>query len=174
MNVFFVSTGIPGTPMEGEHYMPSPESMRAFMEDIMPEKAPAEYCVFKPLEQFTPDAPPLVVTFFARPEVLSPLFSLAGYATGDHNSVVSPFAPVCGSILTWPLVYQQRGLTRAVIGGFDLSARKFMKTDELTFSVPLALYGKMLEVMEDSALTRHTWATGRKKVARSRRIWGES
>lgn len=173
MNVLFVSTGVPGTPIEGEHYLPSPESMRAFMDDIAPEKAPGKYCVFKPLEQFTDEDPPLVLTFFARPEVLSALFTLTTYATGDHNFVVSPFAPACGSIFSWPLVYQKKGLEKAVIGGYDLSARKFMKTDELTFSVTLSLYRKMLEAMETSALTRHTWENGRKKVARSRRIWGE-
>lgn len=39
-NVLYVSTGIPGTPFEGEHYLPSPESMRAFMDDVAPPPAP--------------------------------------------------------------------------------------------------------------------------------------
>ena len=61
-----------------------------------------------------------------------------------------------------------------MLGGFDPSARKFMKPDELTFAVPLSLYRKMLAVMETSALTRHTWAGVRKKVEKSRRAWGEA
>lgn len=173
MNVLSVSTGVPGTPVEGEHYLPSAECMRSFMDEITPPEAPGKYCIFKPLEQFTNDDPPLVVAFFARPEVLSGLFALTIYATGDHQSIVTPFGPGCGSILSWPLVYQQRGLERAVLGGFDLSVRKFMKTDELTLAVPLPLYHKMLEVMEESSLTRHTWEVARKKVRRSRRAWGE-
>lgn len=173
MNVLFVSTGIPGTPVGGEHYLPSPESMRNFMDDVTPQKASGKYCVFKPLERFADDSPPLVVSFFARPEVLNGLYSLTMYATGDHQSVVTPFAPGCASITSWPLVYQQRGLERAVIGGFDLSVRKFMKTDELTFAVPLSLYRKMLDVMNESALNRHSWEGPRKKVLRSRRFWGE-
>jgi len=170
-NIFFVSTGMPEANMEGEHYLPSPESMRAFMDDIMPPAAAGKYCIFKPLGQFTDGAPPLVVNFFARPEVINGLYSLTMYATGDHNSVATPFAPGCGSLVSWPLVYQQRGEEKAVLGGFDLSARKFMKTDELTFSVPLSLYRKMLEVMESSALTRHTWENVRKKVSKSARAW---
>jgi len=60
-----------------------------------------------------------------------------------------------------------------VLGGFDASARKFMKTVELTFAVPIGLYNKMLERMETSALTRHTWVGHKKKVMKSRCAWGE-
>ena len=48
-----------------------------------------------------------------------------------------------------------------------------MKADELTFAVPMGLYGKMLDRMDTSALTRETWGGVRKKVLKSRRIWGE-
>jgi len=138
-----------------------------------PPAAAGKYCIIKPLEQFAPDDPPLVVTFFARPEALNGLYSLACFATGSHLAVVSPFSAGCGSITAWPLVYQQRGEERAVLGGFDLSARKFLKPDELIFSAPLSLYLKMLEAMENSALTRHTWEGVRKKVRKSMRAWGE-
>ncbi len=171
MNVLFVSTGIPGTPIEGEHYLPSPESMRAFMDDTTPPAAPGKYCVAKPLEHFAEDEKPLVVVFCARPEALGGLFSLTCYAAGNHNAVVSPFGAGCGSIVSWPLVYMQRGEEKAVLGGFDLSARKFMKTDELTLAIPFPLYEKMLDKMEESALTRKTWQGVRKKVARSTLAW---
>ena len=172
MIVSYVSTGIPGTPMEGEHYMPGYDSMRAFLEDTRPPAATGKYCVFKPLGLFAGEEEPLVIVFFARPEVLTGLFSLACYAAGDHNAVASPFGAGCGSMVAWPLAYQQRGLERAVLGGFDPSARKYLKTDELIFSVPLPLYRKMLDAMEESALTRNTWQGVRKKVERSRRAWG--
>ncbi len=173
MNVHYVSTGLPGTPVEGEHYLPTPESMRIFMEDSMPPEAGAKYCVIKPLSQFTDAQPPLVAAFFARPEVLTGLYSLACYAAADHNAVVSPFGAGCSNLIAWPLVYQQRGQERAVLGGFDMSARKYLKTDELTLAAPISLYRKMLAVMEESALTRHAWQGVRKKVDRSRRAWEE-
>jgi hypothetical protein len=173
MNILYVSTGVPGTPIEGEHYLPSPESMRAFMQDAAPPAATGKYCIIKPLEQFTPGEIPLVTTFFARPESLNGLYSLACFAAGNHLAVVSPFSAACGSIIAWPLVYQQRGEDRAVLGGFALSARKFLKTAELIFSAPLPLYCKMLESMESSALVRHNWEGVRKKARKSRRVWGE-
>jgi len=170
-NVLYVSTGVPEAGMEGEHCLPSAESMRAFMDDTMPPEATGKYCIFKPLGQFTDANPSLIVIFFARPEVINGLYSLTMYATGDHNSVAAPFSAGCGSLVAWPLVYQQRGEEKAVLGGLDLSARKFMKTDELTFSVPLSLYRKMLDVMEKSALTRHDWENVRKKVSKSAKTW---
>ena len=172
-NVLFVSTGIPGTQIEGEHYLPSPESMHAFMQDSTPPPATGKYCILKPLDQLAVNEKPLVVAFFARPEVMTGLFNLVSFTTGSHNAVVSPFGAGCTSVIGWPLVYEQRGMECAVLGGFDVSARKFMKPDELTLSMPLALYRKMLACMETSALTRHTWQGTRKKVLKSRAIWGE-
>lgn len=170
LNVAYVSHGIPGTPMEGEHYI-TPEGMRRFMEDATPPKAPAKYCVIKPLSHFAKDEKPRLIVFFARPEVLVGLNTLTSYATGDPYAVISPFGACCTQIIGWPLVYAAKGEEKAVLGGFDPSARKFMKTDEMTFSVPLSLYRKMLDKMDVSALPRHTWQNDRKKVLRSRRAW---
>jgi Uncharacterised ArCR, COG2043. len=172
-NVCYVSTGMPGTKMEGEHYLPSTESMHAFMKDCAPPPAPAKYCILKPLDQFADDEKPLVVAFFARPEVLTGLSTLTTYATGNHNAVVSPFGAACTNIIGWPQVYAERGQECAVLGGFDISARKFFKTDEMTFSMHSSLYRKMLDCQETSALTRRAWEGDRKKVLKSRRAWGE-
>jgi uncharacterized protein (DUF169 family) len=171
MNVMFVSTGVPGTHIEGEHFMPSPESMRAFMDACALPLGNGKYCVIKPLEQFFGMERPLVVVFFARPEVLTGLNSLAIYTVGHHDAVIAPFGANCTNIIAWPLVYERRGLERAVLGGLDPTSRKFMKTDEMSFAVPLALYCKMLDNMETSTLTRHTWEGVRKKVTRSIRAW---
>ena len=170
----YVSTGFAGTPMHGERYMPGPDAMRAFMEKVNPRKAPAKYCIFKPLSQFTDGDEPEFVIFFARPEVLTGLFIQAVFATGDMDCVASPFGAGCTNIIGWPLYYQTQGVEKAVLGGMDPSARKFMKTDELTFTVPLSLYEKMLIALPESMFTHETdWTGVRKKVERSARAWGE-
>jgi uncharacterized protein (DUF169 family) len=170
----YVSTGFAGTPMHGERYMPGPDAMRAFMEKVNPRKAPAKYCIFKPLSQFTDGDEPEFVIFFARPEVLTGLFIQAVFTTGDMDCVASPFGAGCTNIIGWPLYYQTQGVEKAVLGGMDPSARKFMKTDELTFTVPLSLYEKMLVALPESMFTHETdWTGVRKKVERSARAWGE-
>ncbi|AMK12461.1 DUF169 domain-containing protein [Pseudodesulfovibrio indicus] len=171
----YVSTGYEGTPLHGERYMPDPDAMRAFMEEVNPREAPGKYCIFKPLSLFTDETKPEFVIFFARPEVLSGLFTQAVFATGDMDCVVSPFGAGCTNMVSWPLYYKGKGLEKAVIGGFDPSARKFMKTDELTFTVSLDLYEKMLAALPESMFTHETdWKGVRKKVARSAKAWGEA
>ena len=170
----YVTTGFSGTPVHGERYLPSPESMRKFLAEVAPREAPAKFCIFKPLSLFTDSEEPEFVIFFARPEVLSGLFTHTAFTTGDAECVASPFGAGCTNIVAWPLYYKEQGMEKAIIGGFDPSARKFMKTDELTFTVPWSLYRKMLANLPDSMFNVDgAWKDVRKKVTRSAKAWGE-
>jgi len=60
-----------------------------------------------------------------------------------------------------------------VLGGREPSARKFFKTDELSMTVPYGMFTRMLDRFEESFLMTKTWSIVRKKIARSRRTWGE-
>ncbi len=170
----YVTTGFEGTPIHGERYLPSPESMRKFLDKVNPRKAPGKYCIFKPLSLFTGSEEPEFIVFFARPEVLCGLFTHTTFTTGEVDSVASPFGAGCTNIVAWPLYYREQGQEKAVIGGFDPSARKFMKTDELTFTVPWSLYRKMLKALPESMFNvGDTWEGVRKKINRSAKAWGE-
>jgi len=170
----YVSTGFSGTPVHGERYMPTPEAMRKFLAEVDPRKAPAKYCIFKPLSSFADGEEPELVIFFARPEVLSGLFTHTVFTTGDMDCVASPFGAGCTNMVAWPLYYQGKGVEKAVIGGFDVSVRKYMKVDELTFTVSWSLYQKMLQALPESMFNVDgAWKEVRKKVARSAKAWGE-
>jgi uncharacterized protein (DUF169 family) len=168
--IAYVSTGIPGV-MDGEHYCDSPDGLRRMFEYADPRPAPAKYCVVKPLSLFSPDETPELVIFFARPESLSGLHQLAAYVTNDPEVVASPWGAACSGIAAWPLHYLEKNQARAVIGGWDPSARKFFNTDELSFTVPLAMFQDMLERYEQSFLKTKTWTTVQKKIARSKKAW---
>ena len=169
----YVSTGIPNH-LEGEHYLESPEVTRNFFETIDPRPATASFCVFKPVSQFADPEQPELVTFFARGETLSGLNQLATFVTNDFEAVQSPFGAGCSNIVTWPLRYLSQGKLKAVLGGWDPSDRKFLKPDELTFTVPWEMFQRMIARWEESFLTTKTWAVVQKKIARSRRVWGEA
>jgi uncharacterized protein (DUF169 family) len=158
----YVSSGIPGWS-EGERYCESPEALERIFEIIDPVPARAKYCVVKPVTMLQAGDDPEVVMFFARPETLCGLHQLACFVTNDPEVVASP----------WAAAYQAQGRSKAVIGGWDPSARKFLKTDELSFTVPWSMFRDMLERYGESFLTAHTWQTTRKKIARSRKAWGE-
>jgi len=169
---YYVSTGIPDQ-MEGERYLESPEVTRDFFNTIDPPPAPARYCVFKPVTQFDKEAQPALVIFFARAEVISGLNQLATFVTNDFEAVYSPFGAGCSNIVTWPLRYLVQGKLKAVLGGWDPSDRKFLKTDEITFTVPFEMFQRMVNRWPESFLTTKTWAMVRKKINRSRKAWGE-
>jgi uncharacterized protein (DUF169 family) len=166
----YVSTGIPNWT-GGERYCDSPDALRRIFEFVDPRPAPKSYCVVKPISRFSDAEVPELVIFFARPEVLSGLHQLAAFVTNDPEVVASPWAAGCGSIAVWPLHYLARGQHRAVIGGWDPSARKFYKTDELSFTVLFGMFEQMLDRYQESFLTTKTWATVRKKILRSQNAW---
>lgn len=168
--IHYVSSGIPNFS-HGERYCATPDALRRIFLDIDPEPAPAKYCVIKPLTRFAEHETPLLVTFFTRPEPLCGLHQLAFFVTDDPEVVASPWAAGCGSIATWPLRYLKQGANRAVIGGWDISARKFFKPDELTFTVPFGMYQEMQARWQESFLTQKEWSVVQKKVARSRKAW---
>ncbi len=171
--IHYVSTGIPDR-MDGELYCDSPDELRRIFDYIDPRPAPKRFCVVKPLSLFSTKEEPELVALFARPETLCGLHQLAAFVTNNPEVVASPWGAACTNLITWPLKYLARGENKAVLGGWDPSARKFFKTDELTFTVPYTMFDQMLERFEESFLTTKTWATVQKKIARSKRTWGET
>ncbi len=162
--VRYISTGIPGV-MEGELYHESADIARKMLKECGPYPYPlGKYCVFKPLNSFKGDEEPELVTFFVRGEALSGLHRLVTYVTNDPEAVVSPWSAACGSMVGMPLRYKAEGLMRAVIGGMDPSARKYLRKDELTFTVPFELFVKMLDKYEGSFLKTETWKNVQKKI----------
>ena len=168
----YVSTGIPNQ-MKGEFYCDSPDNLRKIFEYIDPKPASQKFCIFKPLSRFAEEEDPELVAFFARPETLSGLHQLAAFVTNDPEVVVSPWSAACGSLVAWPLHYLSKGFNKAVIGGWDPSARKFFKTDELSFTVPLGMFTEMINRFDESFLKTTTWKNVQKKIVRSKKAWGE-
>jgi hypothetical protein len=171
--VHYVSTGIPGI-IEGERYLDSPEVTRHFYELMDPEPAPGRFCVFQPISQIAAPIRAEFTVFFARPEVISALHQLATFVTGDFEAVASPFGAGCANLVTWPVRYRAQGKMKAVLGGWDPSDRRFLKTDEITLTLPQEMFQQMLDRWEHSFLTTETWKNIRKKVVRSQKAWGET
>lgn len=168
----YVSTGIPGY-VEGEFYLPSPQACRDFFNFVDPRPAPQPYAVFKPLNLFATDEEPELISFFCRPESMSGLYTLVAFTTGRWDAVVTPFAAGCTSLVSWPLYFLAQGQDVAVLGGWDVSARKFFKTDELSLTVSRSMFERMLAKFPESFLKTKTWEGAWKKIERSRKAWGE-
>ena len=160
----FLSCGIPGT-LEGERYKRSPELVRAFIARAPRFVAPARYIVFKRWDALEARDTPEVAIFFARPDVLSGLFTLANFDAVEPNAVFAPFAAGCGSIVQYPYLERTAALPRAVLGMFDVSARPYVPGDVLTFAVPMTRLAAMIENMGESFLITHSWEKVRQRLA---------
>lgn len=164
---YFLSCGIPGE-MEGERYKKSPELVREAMKRMPEFKAPAKFIVFKRWDNLEETDNPDVVIFYAKPDVLSGLFTLASYDEADPNGVFAPFSAGCGSIVLHPYLEKEARRPRGVIGMFDVSARPYVQKGELTFAAPMNKFRRMVDSMEESFLITPSWEKVRKRIGTGR------
>lgn len=166
---YFLSYGKEGV-VRGERYKKTPEMVDETTRRMESLPSQGKGLLFRRWDKLGGDDHPEVVIFFARPEVLSGLFTLANYDQVDPDGVISPFGSGCSSIIHYPWLEQQKERPRAVLGMFDPSARKCVAADLLTFAVPMKKFTGMIADMEESFLTTETWETVRKKIRQSNTV----
>jgi hypothetical protein len=152
----FLSCGIPGK-MEGERYKESPELVDRFMETQPPFEAPGKYVVFKRWDQLEAGDEPCIVVFFARPDVLSGLFTLANFDWETPYGVVAPMGAGCATIIGYPLREAQSEKPRCVLGMFDVSARPSVAANTLSFAIPFKRFETLVSQMDESFLITGSW-----------------
>jgi len=160
---YFLSCGIPDK-MRGERYVKTPEMVKKIMEQSPTFKAPGRFIVFKRWDKLEFTDEPEVIIFFATPDVLAGLFTLARYDETDRNAVQAPFGSGCSTIIQYPYLEQSTPHPRAIIGMFDPSARPFVPKDVLTLSVPMSRFVSMVNNMEESFLITESWQKIQKRI----------
>jgi uncharacterized protein (DUF169 family) len=153
---YFLSCGIENK-MEGERYIRTPELVLKLMKNQDKLSIPGKFIVFKKWDNLDEKDNPEVVIFFAGPDVLSGLFTLANYDQSEPNSTITPFGAGCGSIVYWPYLEKDSVRPRAVIGMFDVSARPCVPSGVLSFSVPMVKFSQMISYMDESFLITDSW-----------------
>ncbi len=161
---YFLSCGNRKT--EGERYIRTPEMVKEIMKNIEPMDIGSKHIVFKRWDKLTETDEPDVVIFFAKPDVLSGLFTLANFDQTDPNGTITPFGSGCGSIIHHPYIESKTERQRAVIGMFDPSARPCVPHDILTFAVPMKRFERMIGYVEESFLITESWLVVKKRMYR--------
>ena len=160
---YFLSCGIHGK-LEGERYKKSPELVKEIMKKAPKFNAPGKFIVFKRWDMLEEKDEPDGIIFFARPDVLAGLFTLANFDESELNGVFSPFSAGCGSIVQYPYLEKASDHPRAVLGMFDISARPFVSGEVLSFSVPMNKFVTMVGNMEESFLITQSWSKVQKRI----------
>jgi len=153
---YFLSCGIEGK-LEGERYKKTPELVRELLKQVPTFAAPAKSIVFKRWDMLEESDEPQVVIFFAPPDALSGLFTLANYDEPTNEAVFCPMGAGCGTIVQYPLIESRSNHPRAVLGMFDVSARPGVEASTLTFSVPMQKFERMVADMDESFLITGSW-----------------
>lgn len=166
---YFLSCGIEGK-LEGEHYKKSPGLVEAMLKTQPPFIAPGHYLVFKRWDKLTETDEPSAVIFFAKPDVLSALFTLANYDTADLNGVISPMGSGCSSIVQHALKELKSENPRCILGMFDISARPYVPSDTLTMTVPMNRFIEMVKNMDESFLNAGSWKSVMERMESSVRL----
>jgi uncharacterized protein (DUF169 family) len=160
---YLLSSGIPGK-VEGERYLKTPEIAAEWLKRMPSFKAPARFIVFKRWDSLNESDDPDVVVFFACPDVLSGLLELANFEEIEPNIVFTPYTSGCGSIVLYPFLEKDAVRPRAVIGLFDISARRHIPENILSFAVPMRQFERMVRNMEESFLTTKSWKAVQKRI----------
>jgi uncharacterized protein (DUF169 family) len=163
---YFLSCGIPGK-LEGERYKKTPELVKEIMAKVPNYEAPGKFIVFKRWDMLEVSDEPDVVIFFARPDVLSGLFTLANFDVGELNGVYSPFSAGCGSIVQYPYIEKESDHPKAVLGMFDVSARPYVPDDVLSLSLPMKKFVAMLNNIKESFLITGSWNKVRTRIKKT-------
>ncbi len=141
---------------EGERFYKNPELARKWVNSLPFTDVPTEYVVFKPWGQVTEQDEPKLIIFFANADQLSALVVMADYNRGTNQSVTAPFGAACQSII-FGYAEAEKDNPRGVIGFFDISQRKAVDRETLTFTVPYKMFQEMEGNVEGSFLEMHVW-----------------
>ena len=160
---YFISCGIPGR-LEGERYRKTPELVKELMQKVPSFKAPGKYIIFKRWDKLEEADSPEVVIFFAHPDVLSGLFTLANFDADNPNGVFCPFSAGCGSIVQFPYFERDSNNPRGVLGMFDVSARPYVEENILSFAIPIKKFAMMIANMDESFLITESWRKVQKRI----------
>jgi uncharacterized protein (DUF169 family) len=141
----------------GENYCKTPEIGYKLINSLPMREVPTKYVIFKPLEKVTAHEEPKVIVFLANPDQLSALIVLANYDRETGLNVIAPFGAGCHNVGIFPYQEGESDNPRAVIGLFDISVRKIVDKDILSFAVPYKMFRNMEDNITGSFLENELW-----------------
>jgi len=160
---YFLSCGITDQ-VEGERYKKSPELVREHLKNHPPFEAPGKYLVFKRWDKIRQDEQPVAVIFYATPDVLAGLFTLANFDRPDSLGVITPMGAGCASIINYPMEESRLENPRCILGMFDVSARPHTPRNTLSFAIPIKRFEQMVHQMDESFLITDSWNRIKKRL----------
>lgn len=160
---YFLSYGIEGK-VEGERYKKDPETVEELMRKNPKIDHKAKWMIVKPFELLEVGDEPEAIIFFATPDVVAGLFTLANYDRTDLYGVKSPFSAGCGTLVQYPYLENRSNKPDCILGMFDSSARPYVPSGTLSFAIPMKRFEVLVGYMDESFLITGTWKVMQKRI----------
>lgn len=152
----FLAQGIPGK-IEGEAYRKNPEMAKGFINSLPAINVPKKYLIFKPLDKLEQVDQPVSVIFLVNPDQLSACVTLASFDKPTKDNAIILAAAGCHQTVLEVIAQGDADDSKAVIGLTDITARKYIDKDLLSFALTYKRFMELEAQVEESFLTKKDW-----------------
>lgn len=148
-----------------EKYKQTPEMVIEYIQELDMPLSGKPYLTFSRIDQIDSFEDKEGILFFATPDVLSGLTTWAYFDNNNEGAVSSIFGSGCSAVVSQAVTENIRKGRRTFIGGFDPSVRPYLRSNELTFTIPMVRFREMYETMRSSCLyDTHAWKKVRERI----------
>ena len=155
---------VPMFVSEVEHYKQSKEMVIDYVNNLHIQITNKPYLNFVRIDKLKNWDEAEAILFFATPDIRSGLCTWAFYDNNSSDAVTTQFASGCAAIVSFAINENRKNGNRCFLGMFDPSARPLVPENELTFSIPMCRFKRMLETMNDSALFQKAFSIIKKRI----------
>lgn len=155
---------VPMFVSEVEHYKKSKEMVIDYVNNLHIQITNKPYLNFVRIDKLKSWDDAEAILFFATPDILSGLCTWAFYDNNSADAVTTQFASGCAAIVSFAINENRNNGNRCFLGMFDPSARPLVPENELTFTIPMCRFKRMLETMNDSGLFQKAFTVVKKRI----------
>lgn len=148
-----------------EFYKQTPEMVDEFVNAMSIRLSEKPYLNFARIDRLDSLEGIEGIVFMGNADIISGLNVWAWYDNNDREAVTCQWSSGCSAVVCWMTAENQHNGKRTFLGMFDLSVRKWVRSDEMSFAIPMSRLKEMTETLQKCALWNSpAWQGIRKRI----------